>query len=102
MKLFIEPKIEFENLLSPSGKHVSDYPGLPQDVDLSNYDEYSSLQKFSNLEQMAQEVILLENTLNADQKLFYNAICDLLDGKVATTSINSNFFLDGPGDLNLT
>jgi len=94
--------IEFENLLSPSGKHVSDYPGLPQDVDLSNYDEYSSLQKFSNLEQMAQEVILLENTLNADQKLFYNAICDLLDGKVATTNINSNFFLDGPGDLNLT
>jgi hypothetical protein len=51
---------------------------------------------------MAQEVILLENTLNADQNLFYNAICDLLDGKVATTNINSNFFLDGPGDLNLT
>jgi hypothetical protein len=73
-----------------------------QDVDLSSYDEYSSLQKFSNLEQMAQDVILLENTLNADQKLFYNAICDLLDGKVATTNINSNFFLDGPGDLNLT
>jgi hypothetical protein len=51
--------IEIENLLSPSGKHVSDYPGLPQDVDLSSYDDYISLQKFSNLEQMAQEVILL-------------------------------------------
>jgi hypothetical protein len=51
---------------------------------------------------MAQEVILLEKTLNADQELLYNAICDLLDGNVATTNINSNFFLDEPGDLNLT
>jgi hypothetical protein len=45
--------------------HVSDYPGVPQDVNLSSYDEYSSLQIFRNLEQMAQDVILLENTLNA-------------------------------------